>query len=236
MLSQHRAEKLARSFANHKLGIIFVGMSNVGKSYQTKKLTENPSKFSPFARICVDDEIEEELSRQLRKDGIEGKGIEAVAQWMGSPHSDDSLISRRYQQREKTYLALENASYQRLASTSFDGSWTVDTTGSFVHCRPAVQRELADKGLVVYIEATQADMDDMLKSYVAKPKPVCWAGYYTHNNGETTERAIERSYQNLLLARARGYNKIADVAIAKHDVRQTKDANELLELIKSRLS
>lgn len=235
MTSPKAAKEKLGSLESGSIGVIFVGMSNVGKSYQTKKLGMGASEYGLFERVCVDDEIEAALAREFRKEGIQGEGIEAVAEWMGSPHADDGAARRRYAQREKTYLALENESYQQLLGRDFTGSWTIDTTGSFVHCSPVVQRQLADKGVVVYIEAAQSDMHDMLQSYLDKPKPVCWAGYYTYKSAETIEQSIERSYRDLLIARACGYQQLADVTIAKDEIRQTKDADKLLNLIKSRL-
>lgn len=228
-------ERLGTKLADGQLGLIFVGMSNVGKSYQTKKLTKQWDGHVPFGRICVDDGIEQALARQMKADGIDGDGIDAVARWMGSPHASDPAIRQRYGEREQTYLALENGIYEQLIEQTHDRPWTIDTTGSFVHCSLDTQRALAARGVVVYIEATQTDMDDMLASYLSHPKPVCWAGQFQLMPGETMATAVETSYRRLLSARDLSYRSLADVTVAKRAVQATATPVELLQVIDAQM-
>src|SRR3954471_24776883 len=78
-----------------ELVLSLVGMSNVGKSYWSKRLIG-----AGFTHICCDDLIERELGNELFELGYAG-GIADMAKWLGQPYD------RQFPLNQQRYLQLE---------------------------------------------------------------------------------------------------------------------------------
>lgn len=221
-LSKLQFEKL---FEENKLVISLIGMSNIGKTFLSKKF-ENDG----FWRVSCDDLIEKKLALDLEKLGY--VGLADVALWMGQP-SDEKFLSN-----QQKYLLMErevmNDIFAKIKNIN-NQNIVIDTTGSVVHTGNSIRDKLKKKTLVVYIEATK-DMDDqMFNNYIKKPKPVIFDKLFSSKKYETYNQALERCYKELLEYRKNLYCKRADVVISRKIIKEGLCSRDFLLLVKERL-
>lgn len=211
-----------------KLVLSLVGMSNVGKSYWSKKL----AKEAGFTRRCNDDEIEAGLRGLLAAEGFEG-GIKDVARWMGQPYESQSS---RNQQK---YLDLENRvlenTISQLEREQRTGNVVIDTTGSVVHANSAIVERLGAVSTVVYLAASPAMQSIMFKRYIEKPKPVVWGDLYSPEDGEHRDTTLARCYPNLLSHRSELYGAMAHIIIPREVTENLGSAEGFINHIRSNL-
>lgn len=207
--------------ANNKLAISLIGMSNIGKSYWSKKLSG-----LGFKHICCDDLIEAQLEPELTRLGY--KGIADMAKWLGQPYD------KQFKTNEKTYLNLEKATMENVLSKPANQNTVIDTTGSVIHTGEKVVSELKRQTLVIYIEASPEMKEAMLKKYLENPKPVVWADTYKQEKNESEMEALKRCYMQLLAKRSKLYEELADIVIPFHTTTKV-DQNQFLKLIQEKL-
>ncbi len=210
-----------------ELVLTLVGMSNVGKSYWSKRLAQE----SNFNHICCDDLIESELSDVLAELGY--KGIEDMSKWLGQPYD------KRFAKNQQRYLDLEVATLQKIISDLEQGYHTqntvIDTTGSVVHTSPEILEKLTALTTVIYLEATPDMQDEMFKLYVTEPKPVVWGDIYKPEISETQQQALARCYPKLLAYRSGLYAGMSQVTIHRQTSLGMPGPNAFLDYIKSSL-
>lgn len=179
-------------------------MSGTGKSHWSRRLAREHG----LHRMCIDDMIEEKLGPELKKGGFSG-GIKDVASWMGLPYE------ARSSSRQSEYLVCETGETAQAVRSLSDLSKPVviDCTGSIVHTDAEVRHELTRRTTVVYLETPESRHQEMLRIFLADPKPVIWGEYYAPRPGEVTDQAIARCYPILLAERSKIYRQLASVTI-----------------------
>ena len=206
-------EQFDARYRSGQLSIALVGMSNIGKSFAAKRLA---AKFH-FERIEIDRAIWEHLGHD---------DMEALAQWQGQPYSAG------YAEREEHLISVE-ASALRSAMDSQSENPLLDTAGSVVYAGDAVLRRLVSQFYVVYIEASDGDLERLMTMYFERPKPLVWAGHFDGQDGRSYEESILKCYPSLLEARESAYRALADKRLSSSLVLDPKtDDDGLFEALK----
>ncbi|MDE1901592.1 MAG: hypothetical protein KGI37_08115 [Alphaproteobacteria bacterium] len=196
----------------------FIGMSNIGKTYWSKRVAAE----NRVPRADCDMLIETKLDAELSGKGL--RGIRDVALWMGQPGDPQyPETSARYAAHEQTVM--DTVLDELEANPATPG--IVDTTGSVIYVAPATLARLRAATRVVYLEASDQHIDRLFRSYAASPKPLIWGDCYAPRDGETPRDAMRRCYPLLLESRHSMYRQLAHVTIpfARHK-------NRSLDLLK----
>lgn len=205
-----------------RLILSLIGMSNMGKTYWSKKLRD-----AGFRHINCDDLIEERLAAVLKKIGY--SGIAGVSRWMGQPYDE------RFLANQQKYLALEKEVmeniFERLKNGE-SGNTVIDTTGSVVHIDGNVRARLRQCSFVVYLEATERIKEKMFDRYIKKPKPVVFADVFKAREGESATDALKRCYKELLAVREGLYSECADVTVSYGAVKRGMSGSQFIALVK----
>lgn len=187
-----RAEFDAR-YAAGNLKIVFIGMSNIGKSYTAMRLA---TKYD-FNLIEVDKLIWENLGHD---------SMDAFAQWQGHPYTEG------YSAREAHSISLETVATRKALKTDKRNPM-IDTTGSVIYAEQDVLETLSEDYYVVYIKAMEDHLERLKAQYFKQPKPLIWAGHYETLEGKTQTESILACYPKLLNSRGQLYAKLADVTL-----------------------
>ena len=191
-----------RRYAEGRLRIALVGMSNIGKSYTGLRLATQYD----FTLIEVDKLIWEELGQSSMTD---------FAAWQGQPFTEG------YAAREAKSIALETAATRR--ALGFDGGNAIlDTTGSIIYTNKEVQDLLRSHWYIIHIQAAEDAIERLKTQYFAQPKPLIWRDHYACKPGQSPQDAILESYPKLLAARARAYAGLADGTIGSNVILDPK--------------
>lgn len=221
-------EDFSQRLQSDDLALCLVGMSNVGKSFWSKKLKSEMG----FQVVGCDDMIEKELALVL-KDAGHNKGIAAVAEWMAQPYDSG------YEAAAQQYLELETQTLQRVLTSVAAGvgqNTVIDTTGSIAHIDADIRKAITAHSVVVYLEASDTMVDEMLQKYLACLKPVVWGDMFRQLNGESNEAALLRNYPKLLAHRAKLYQEMTHVTISINELLIIKSAADFLAVISYRLT
>lgn len=208
-----------------RLILSLVGMSNIGKTYWSKKL-----RHLGFKHINCDDLIEAKLKPILNELGY--TGLEDVSRWMGQPYD------KRFATNQQQYLHTERQVMGNIfskISNDRQQNIVIDTTGSVIHTNKKICEGLRRSSVVIYIKATKSMQEEMFKQYLKEPKPVVFGDiYYPHDN-ETAMQTLSRCYQELLNFRSTLYATYADVVIPRQDINKNMNAPQFISLIKQSL-
>jgi shikimate kinase len=197
-------------------------MSGAGKSHWAQKLAG-----AGFRVISIDDLIEKILAPELAAGGY--RGIDGVAAWMGSPDQPS------YRQREQKYLECEiksmNEALDEIQASSEEGT-ILDTTGSVVYTGEEICRRMKTLTSVVYLEASPAQEELLIKRYLSDPKPVLWGDQFVRRPEETTQETIARCYPRLIAHRKELYEAYAHRVVSmEHLWNVNPDARGFIELL-----
>lgn len=207
------------------LVISFIGMSNIGKTFWSKRLTK-----LGFKHINVDDLIETKLVPVLKKRGF--KGINDMAKWLGQPYEP------QFKENQAKYLSLENETMQEIFNqiSKLKENVIIDTTGSVIYTNKKIIEQLKQHALVVYLEAPASFKKEMYKNFLKNPKPIVWDRLYKKLDHENEKKALERCYSELLEYRSNEYAKLADVTIPYHQIKEYGlNENQFMALITGKL-
>ena len=188
---------------NQPLRLSLIGMSGSGKSHWVKNLNA-----LGCPTVCCDDLIEARLAPILKAGGYEG--INGVAAWMGWPDSPT------YPEREAGYLREEIATLdEQLTSLEKDPyrELVIDTTGSVICTGNHILHRLRKLTTVIYLAASDEEVDLLIKRYLRDPKPVLWQGVFQQRPGETPHDTVVRCYPLLIAARRRSYEALAHLTV-----------------------
>jgi len=184
--------------------IAFIGMSNIGKSFWSKRVAAETGSV----RIDCDKLIEKKLAPQLAQENH--RGLRGVAKWMGFPfdpsYAHNSQCYKEYEQQ----VMRETLDRLRLNN---DPRLVIDTTGSVIYAGTDILAELRTATRIIYLEASEEHIKALFKRYNAHPKPVIWQDFYQPEAGETSRQALKRCYPELLRDRAERYRALAHVTI-----------------------
>jgi shikimate kinase len=222
-------EEFVAHYIVHTLRLVFVGMSNTGKSRRAKTLRDALG----FSMYSVDGLIARALGFT---------DVHEVGTWMKGP------ASYGYRTRERRYLELE-AEHTFLESVWDDEinpmNFVFDTTGSVAHLPEWIRQWLSDNALVVYLTVEESDINDMIKRFFNVPKPVVWEKFWKKHSNRSNRKTTRHAYPRLLAYRAQRYADMANISIpAKklYDKSQkdsldapNKNAIAILDTIMSRL-
>jgi len=212
-------------FQENQLILSLIGMSNIGKTYWSKKLHD-----VGFRHINCDDLIEAKLAPVLKKLGY--LGIADVSRWMGQ------LYNERFSANQQKYLSLEKEILEDIFAEIKYGkiqNTVIDTTGSVVHASGNICARLKQCSLVIYIEASEKMKEKMFKQYLKEPKPVVFGNAYDPKDDETTAQTLKRCYRKLLNLRSALYAEFADVIIPRGAIEENMDVHQFISLIKQSL-
>ena len=188
-------------YAKGTLRLAFVGMSNIGKSYTAMRLATHYD----FDLIEVDKLIWEELGHS---------DMEAFAAWQGQPYSEG------YAERETQSIALETKATQKAMRKS-GRNQILDPPGSVIYTGKETLKTLRDNFYVVYIQASNEVLERLQIQYFKQPKPLIWKDHFVQNSGQSDKEAILSSYPNLLKARAKAYQDLADTHLSSEMILNT---------------
>lgn len=189
---------------SHKpLRLALIGMSGAGKSHWTKSLAA-----LGCPTVCCDDEIEARLASVLKAGGY--SGINGVAAWMGWPDRPS------YSERESQYLIEEIAVLDEVLShleKEPQRDLILDTTGSVIATGNHTLHRLRRQMTVVYLAASNDEVQLLIQRYLQDPKPVLWQGAFRQRPGETPQQTVVRCYPLLIAARRQSYEALAHVTL-----------------------
>lgn len=199
-------------------------MSNVGKTYWSKKLDA-----VGFRRFGCDDMIEEKLEKELKNAGF--NGISDVAKWLGQP------FEPQHKKNSKKYLEIERSVMCKIIDrlryhVTYHDNIIVDTTGSVIYHDEKILSQLRNLTKIVCLETTKEVHQQMYKLYLKEPKPVIWGESFRKQNGESDIDALRICYPKLLQYRASRYHNWADIMVDSATVRAAHfDTRQFLQLL-----
>lgn len=218
-LSQSQFEQLLKQ---NKLVLSFIGMSNIGKTYWSKKLQE-----VGFRHFNCDGLIEEKLTPVLGELGY--SGIEDVSRWMGQPYDERFVVN------QNKYLSFERQVmgeiFAQVKNENLNNT-VIDTTGSVIHTGKNFSEILKEYSMVICIEASKNMKEKMFEQYLKEPKPVVFGDVYSQEEGGTNIQALSRCYRKLLDLRSTWYAECADVIIPREAIEENMSTHEFISLIK----
>jgi shikimate kinase len=189
--------------SNQPLRLSLIGMSGSGKSHWVKNLNA-----LGCPTVCCDDQIEAGLAPIFKSGGYQG--INGVAAWMGWPDSPT------YAERESEYLSQEIATLDELLTRlekEPQHELVIDTTGSVICTGNHILHRLRKLTTVVYLAASDAEVQLLIQRYLRDPKPVLWQGVFHQRPGETPKDTVVRCYPLLIAGRRRSYEALAHVTL-----------------------
>lgn len=208
-----------------KLVISFIGMSNIGKTYWSKKF--NTIGFNHW---CCDELIQEKLTPYFAQKKC--SNIVDVSQWMGQPYD------KRFAINQQKYLSFEKEVLESILiqiKNNKTNNTVIDTTGSVVHTGRDLCLKLKQNSLIIYIKASENMKEEMFKKYIKEPKPVVFENIFVKKKNETNIDALERCYKKLLNLREKYYSKYADIIIPSKNIKHSMNASQFISLIEKSL-
>lgn len=194
-------QEFEQKYKDGSLRLAFIGMSNIGKSYTAMRL----ARYFDFELIEVDQLIWEELGHD---------DMESFAEWQGQPYSDG------YAEREAKSIALETKATQN--AMKIEGrNRILDTPGSVIYTGNKTLKSLKNTHYMVYIEASEAIIQSLKIKYFKNPKPLIWKDHFKKEKNQSDEEAVLASYPNLLCARSRSYEGLADRTLSSDFILDT---------------
>ncbi|MBT4995042.1 MAG: hypothetical protein HOM88_01050 [Hellea sp.] len=195
-----------------ELKIALIGMSNVGKSYTATRLAEHYE----FSLIEVDKLIRTDMGHESMKD---------FAEWQGQP------FTHGYAEREEISIEKETIA-TKSAISSKKSNTLIDTTGSVIYVKGDVLEELINNFYVVYIQVHEDHIERLKNDYFSNPKPLIWNNHYRKINTKSHIESLFVCYPELLEARRKAYEKIADKIISSSKILDKKtNINDLFKLL-----
>ena len=191
------------------LRLALIGMSGAGKSFWTKHLAK-----VGYSTVSCDDRIEAGLAPVLQAGNFEG--INGVASWMGWPDRET------YAERESRYLQEEISVLDGVLDGLEKNPATeliLDTTGSVIYCGNHLLHRLRKQMTVLYLEASAAERELLVRRYLEDPKPVLWRGAFQAKSGEKPNDTVLRCYPMLVEARRRSYEALAHCTVPVSELR-----------------
>ncbi len=181
--------------------LCFVGMSGVGKSFWSRRLSAEQG----FVVHDCDAAIGTRLGSIVTPEPGQ-EPVTALGRWMGMPWTAG------YAEREARYLALEDA-VTRDALAAMGDRHVLDATGSVIYLDGDLLAQIRSRCRVVYLRTPDERRAAMLRRYLDEPKPVVWAGAFRTAPGQPPLEALPAAYGELLALRDRRYAALAHVTL-----------------------
>lgn len=182
-----------------------IGMSGAGKSSWSSRLAA-----AGFTWLHCDELIAERLRANF---DVGAGSVHDLGSWMGFPYD------ARYARHEALYLASETEVLGTIAKDIARGQFAnanliVDLTGSAIYVDRAVLNRVRQSATIVYLAVSPRLHNQMVRDYIANPRPIIWNGHYRPLPHEAPAAALARCYQGLLAERERLYAELSHVTIA----------------------
>lgn len=134
--------------------ISLIGMSNVGKSYWSKIISDKLN----YQRFSIDEMIAEKIFEDY---GINLADETEMSSWMGQPNQP------QYVKNSQIYLQIEDKmTNQVLDSIDRNSAVVIDTTGSLVHLNERTLNKLSQKSRVIHLQNDQSKLEQMITEYI----------------------------------------------------------------------
>lgn len=220
-LTQSEFKKKLR---DRNLILTMIGMSNIGKTFWSKKLRSHN-----FHHINCDAILETMLEPELKALGY--RGLADMAKWMGHPYEE------HFKKNEKKLTGLESLIFQKIINDLEKplSNTAVDTPGSFIYAGEKICDLYKEKSLIIYLEATSEMKEKMFENFIKNPKPITWMNSFNKRENESDFKALKRCYPELLAYRSRHYEKYTDITIPYPKLNKNFSAEKFLELIEQSL-
>lgn len=217
-------KQFTQDIAANKVKMTIIGMSNIGKTFWSKRLSERG-----FKHINCDQILEKKLEPELKKFGY--KGLSEIAKWLGQPYE------KQFKENEKIISELEKEITINILDDleNHDENIIIDTPGSIIYTGDEICSKLKDKTVIVYIESTPEMRAEMFENFLKNPKPIIWQNSYNKDAEENEYDSLARCYPELLAYRISKYEKYADLLIPYHTLRENMSAEEFLERLTQEL-
>ncbi|MDB5260037.1 MAG: hypothetical protein JWN37_268 [Candidatus Nomurabacteria bacterium] len=180
--------------------LILIGMSGIGKSHYSRRLTANYG----YKVLEVDKMIAEELGRH---------DVYDVTNFLGHPYSEE------YKEKCKQYLELE----EKFTNIALDYAEAhpeelviIDPTGSMVYLPPETLERFGKFNYTIYLDVDDSKVGTMVAKYFNDPKPVIWGEFNDFTEDNFKERILEQ-YPKLLNKRRELYAKHSKIVIPYRD-------------------
>lgn len=201
-----------------------IGMSNVGKTYFSKRLEQECG----FIRFGCDERIAQELNARNNEDLFQDTAD--LAAWMGYPYQEG------YQEREACYLEIEacvlQKIFQELKGVGGDRLVVIDTTGSVIYLDAKLLQILNQVSNILYLVTEPEQFTQMENVFFLNPKPLVWGDRFQQREDLSREENLRLCYRALLLHRKEQYEKLAHCMISdsrlKHPMFQLKELYEFV--------
>ncbi len=217
-------QQFAKDIDNNNFKMTIIGMSNIGKTFWSKRLSEQG-----FKHIDCDKILEEKLEPELKKFGFEG--LSEIAKWLGQPYE------KQFRKNEEIISELEKEIIRNILDglENHNQNVIIDTPGSIIYTGEETCSELKDKTTIIYIEATPEMKEAMFQNFLKNPKPIIWQNSYKKSENESEYDSLARYYPELLAYRTSKYEKYADIIIPYHTLKEDMTTEEFLEKISQEL-
>ena len=188
-------QEVQSRYRRNDLKVALLGMSNIGKSYFATRLIRD---FG-FQGVEVDQLIQSQLGQGSMDDH---------AKWLGQPYSEG------YGARETKAMELEgNTTQDAMALCQQFGNGVLDAPGSVIYVDDDILLRLKSEFWLIYIEASDDDLERLRRLYVSSPKPLIWKDSFNSKLGATDDEAVLASYPHLLAQRAKIYQSLTDITL-----------------------
>ena len=185
--------RFEQKFKDNKLRLAFIGMSNIGKSFRSKELSNDKD----FVISSIDEGICEKINIKEEKD---------LGEWFGYPYEKDFSL------KQKKYLEIED-SLTKGVQIPQNENFILDTTGSVIYLPEVTHKFLKDNFFIIHFEVPSENIKKMIEEYCAEPKSVVWGDIFNQKENESDAEALKRCYPELLAFRTEKYRALADISI-----------------------
>lgn len=198
-----------------KHNLLFIGMSGSGKTHWSKLLAKkfNYSRFELDILIGKSEEFKNLIKEYPGKNETEKCG-----NYFGKPWE------KEFDEKEKKYLKTE----KKLMSKEYSPGSILDLTGSAIY-HPQELMNMTKTGFVICLESSEKSREEMFKTYIKDPKPVCWNGLFNIQENEKNEQALKRCYKELLIYREKLYETYSDIRVPYEIHKTIKSPEEFIE-------
>lgn len=235
--------------AIEKKAITFMGMSGVGKTYLSDKLSSLGWKHHSCDYLIGVDYLSDELAREMSV--LDMSPLSEFVGKVGNPEMGGLSLSE-FRRRQKMYYDAECGTLRdaiREMEEQAGHGLVNDSTGSICEIEDEeLLAEVFDKSLLVYIEASEAEEQRVLERARTYPKPLFFPeAFFTEHlerfMAEQSLNAVEQIVPDdfarwvfpfLFAARLPKYKRLADtygITVSSSKFRGIESEQELIDII-----
>lgn len=184
--------------------LALIGMSGAGKSSWAGRLAG-----AGYTWLHCDELIAERLGAHF---DVGSGSVYDLGAWMGLP------FEPHYAERAAIYLAHEADVLHEIANAVARGALppdlVIDLTGSAIYVERTLLERLRQVATVVYLAISPQLHDQMVRDYIAQPRPILWDATFQPLPHEVPLAALARCYPHLLISREQQYAQLSHITLA----------------------